>query len=352
MNGRVFAVTSLSLALTTALCIGAMQAVWNSRQVSEAGFLVKDSPIRLSGVGRGAVVSHDFAVTNTSSQTLDLTIAGLSCSCLDANVDPPRLGPGQSGSVSLIVDVADAPRFDVVAQVACRSVDDSKLRFENVPLRLSAIVDTAQGLDATTLGFGEVRRGVGRREKEFRLRFTDPRAANLDIHVPELGEGFSVQLSEPVREGEYLTYYGKVTVDPDRLAQDIGKIEDVVKFVVAKTTTSEPTVLTEYYLRVLGKIVDELRATPDVLFWSRSNTAPLIRVSLDAVDGQAIDIQDVSVDTAGLLEWTIRDNHTPAPTLEVACTANGPDGVVRSELQINVGYHGKTHTVSLPIVVL
>ena len=109
---------------------------------------------------RGPVLTHYFAITNTTKATLTIGTARVSCGCVSASVLKNQLAPGESTSVVAMMDTRRIPQANTLKTVTVYVPFLSPI-LEEVSLRVMSIARDDLVMSPDTIALGTVRKGKG-----------------------------------------------------------------------------------------------------------------------------------------------------------------------------------------------
>jgi len=321
--------------------------------------LIAIAPYRDFGVvPNGSRLQHDFGITNVADVPVAVSVGKTSCNCTQAVLKDDVLGPGQATHLTVRLDAVHSDHSQSVvsevelvahlvskgSQVERRS--DVAIQEETVAVKASPTISL--GLEPATVSFGVVRRGEGESKKEFTVRLP-PGAQMTGWSTNAKTKAIQLRVEESL-EGGCRVYHGIASVDPDKAPPDstLFKSELVIDYKGQDGVGS-------LVLPVTGKFQDLISAEPDVVVWSAGQYDQIKRLSLVGPRDQPITLQSVSGDTV-LVSWTIRDNGSNLPVLEVKCVAPAgkKQAMAHGEIRVKCRLRDATRecTVRIPIVVM
>ncbi len=309
-------------------------------------------------VPNGSRLQHDFGVTNVSDVPVAVTVGKTSCNCTLASLKDDVLGPGQATSLTVRLDAAHSNQTQSVVsevELLARPVSkgspverpsDAAIQQETVAVKASPTI--SMGLEPTTVSFGVVRRGEGVAKQEFTMRLP-PGAQMTGWSTNAKTKAIQLHVEEALEDGSRV-FHGVASVDPDQAPPNstLFKSEVIVDYKGSEGVGS-------LVLPVNGKFQEMISAEPDVVVWSAGQYHEIKSLSLVGPRAQPITIRSVSGGT-GLVSWTIRENGSDLPSLDVKCVAPAgkKQAMAHGEIRVKCSLRDGTKecTVRIPVVVM
>jgi hypothetical protein len=161
---------------------------------------------------RGPVLTHYFAIKNTTNQTVQIGQPRVSCGCVSTQLLKNTLAPGESTAVLAMMDTRRIPQANVVKAVTVY-VPFLSPTLEEVSLRVQTVCRDDLVMTPDTLAFGTVRKGQGGSASVKVTFYSDPawevkEAASNGAYIKPEAKLVS-------REGGAVTYEITAKLDPD-----------------------------------------------------------------------------------------------------------------------------------------
>lgn len=91
------------------------------------GLTFKEDTFNFGDIEKSKPVSHEFAFTNTSKQTILITNVKASCGCTATNYTKTPIKPGESGSVTATYNAANPGSFTKTVTVTANDTEINKV---------------------------------------------------------------------------------------------------------------------------------------------------------------------------------------------------------------------------------
>lgn len=161
---------------------------------------------------RGPILVHYFLLTNSSGQPVTIGTPRVSCGCVSASVIKSQLAAGETTAVVAQMDTRRIPTAGVTRTVTVY-VPFLAPQLEEVQLRVSAIARDDLVMTPETLAFGTARKGQGGKTSVRITFYSDP---NWTVSAAtSTGAYIKPTVSEPLRQGNQVTYDIHAALDPD-----------------------------------------------------------------------------------------------------------------------------------------
>jgi hypothetical protein len=160
---------------------------------------------------RGPVLTHYFAIKNTTNAQVTIGQPRVSCGCVSTNLLKSTLAPGETTAVLAMMDTRRIPQAGVLKAVTVY-VPFLSPTLEEVSLQVQTITRDDLVMTPESLAFGTVRQGQAGTASMKVTFYSDPgwkvtEAASTGIYVKPT-------VAEVSRKGNEVTYEVTATLDP------------------------------------------------------------------------------------------------------------------------------------------
>lgn len=286
----------------TAVCLGMF--LWTSIAAAQQGSrswadgLFAESGHNFGAVPRGAIVRHNFVLTNNTAEGMNILDLHASCGCTTATASANFVPSGQTAIIAARMDTRNfvGPKATVLTvRLLSTSGREAEAR---LAVQSNILADVV--LNPGAIDFGTVRRG-----QTPQLTLTIERIGRPDWRVTRLGAGGRVakvvdaQIQEIERSASRVAYQLKVALRSDA---PVGSFRDELRILSNDPEAANVPV------PVSAQVQGDLTATPSLLALGRvdSATSPGVRGRYLIRGGKPFAIRSIEGDGDGF-QLTIDD---------------------------------------------